>query len=222
MGDKLPVPGAVRDVAPVNSAFTAAEALTRAPGAAAGTGAGPGNLFGAASRGMGLAGTTAGTALTALGPLASLAGGGLNVYEGASSIAQDGLGVRNGLQTTGGVAGLIGGAGGIAALAGGTGALAAAGPYGAAAAAAIGLGLRGDTFMQEHLGMGVGDMVMAAGDTTSGWAEALGAEEGGFLSTAAGCLGAGVGAVGGSVAAVGAGVLGVGEDIGNFVGSWFD
>jgi hypothetical protein len=209
---------------PVNSGFTAAEALTRPANAAAGAGRGPGNLFGAAARGLGLSGT-AGQALTALGPAASLLGGGLNVYEGLSSMSEDGVGIRNSLQTTGGVAGLIGGAGGIAAMAGAStgaaGLLAAAGPYGAAAAAGIGLGLRGDSFMEEHLGMGVGDIVMGFGNTTSGWAESLGAEEGGFLSTAAGMAGAGVGGIVGGVGAVGAGILGVGQDIGNFVGSWF-
>ncbi len=218
-----------RRVAPVNSAFAATEALTRTAGP--GTGVGPGNLFGAGARAAGLTQTTAsgaqalsplGTGVAALGPLASLAAGGLNTYEGASSIAEDGLGWRNGLQTTGGVAGLVGGAGGLAALAGGTGALAAAGPYGAAAAAGIGLGLRGDTFMQDHFGFGVGDMVSGTGDAFSGAAEWMGASEDGLISQGAGYLGNAVGAVGGAATAVVSGVGGVAEDIGGWVGSWFD
>ena len=51
--------------------------------------------------------------------------------------------------------------------------MAAAGPVGAGIAATIGLGLRGDGFMQDHFGFGVGDMVDGGADMGGDFAQWL-------------------------------------------------
>ncbi len=170
------------------------------------------------------------------GPIGSLIAGGANMIEGGAGLLD---GEWN--EADWGNAGKLGG-GLLATLAGGT-ALAgttiagtAVAPYLAAGAATGGLGMRGNSFMNEHMGMGYGD-AMGYGDgmasvATDGLTSLLGLEEDSFGAGALEVVG-GLGDVGaemvtnpvgsmvaGTTLGIGA-AAGVTEDIVNFAGGFF-
>ncbi len=159
-----------------------------------------------------------------------MAGGGLRTVGGLAGTVAGGIGTVGlagaGLTAAAGTGLLAGTAAGGMAAAGGAalaGAAAAAAPVAAVAApiaAAIGLGFRGNTFMEEHMGTSVGGIMDGGNDAMRGLAGMMGMEEDGIGADIMGGIGTVGGAVLGGAAAVGAGVLGVGEDIYDFVTSW--
>lgn len=174
--------------------------------------------------------------LGAAGPFGAIAAGGMNVVEGIAGLADGkwnqgdwgnaGRLVGGGLAVGAGAAALTGAAVGGVALA----------PYLAAGAATIGLGMRGNSFMNEHLGYGFGDAMGYGEGTASHGADALsnilGLEEDSFARGALGVAG-GVGDVGLEMltnpigSAIDLGILGMGaglgiaEDVVNFGGGLF-
>lgn len=170
------------------------------------------------------------------GPIGAMVAGGMNVLEGGAGLL-DGEWNQDDWGNAGKVAGgaMALGAGGLMTFAAGSSAAVAA-PYLAAGAATIGLGMRGNSAMNQHLGYGYGDamgygegVASHATDALSGW---MGLEEDSFAAGALGVAGgvADVGiemltnpigsAIDGGTLGLMAG-LGIAEDVVNFGGGFF-
>jgi hypothetical protein len=200
--------------------------------------------------GLGALSDTVSPFLGKAGPIGSILAGGANLIEGGAGLLDGewneadwgnaGKVLGGGLALGAGACGLgIAAAGGAAAATAAGGASAAAvvaAPYLAAGAATVGLGMRGNGFMNEHLGFGFGDAMGygegMASHATDGIASGLGLDEDGFAAGALGVVGglADVAteavtnpfgtAIDTSLLGISAG-LGIGEDVGNLVGGLF-